>query len=1231
MDSGLGFVQPMFFIGVVEDRNDPRVEGRVRVRAFGVHGSNRDIPTEELPWATLIIGSHDVNFTPPPLNAWVFGFFIDGRDAQQPMILGLIPSQSVEVIDPSVVGWGAQPAENYDRHMQGSRARDVGTSPMSNLATCEFLNETYNASLEVNRAREIPIACGGARSYAPGGNGNAWSDDRGEGQDGSAVVGPPRPGLTPDRQRAILDFASRNGINPNALVGVLDIESGLDPNSRGGASNNFYGIFQLQGEQIPGLTQSALNRSLTPLQYRGLSFDDQLLVYQQYIDQWIPNPRSFFTGDPNQDASRLWALQLAPGNARRIDYNNPNATISATNQASSISASAGLVTVGSVQSGTLERGGLLSVDAPGPDLAGSIDDSVNSTLPTAAQSRAQEIRDRISAIDEELQRYQGSDTLDPPDRARIEELQAERERLQRELAQTAPSASTESQAGEPYSGYADGPTPGAVATWDEPASAYAAQYPFNRVIETASGHSIELDDTPGGERIMIWHQSGSYIQISTTATTHKNMGDSYNIHERNHHVYIKGTNIVTIDGDCYTLIKGNKVEEIQGDYRQIVHGSSQMGAARNIEINGAARTDIRSASLALDSNVENLNIRTGKNIVFESGDSISLSSRNVRIGASENMSVFGANGLFLQSDNGIHMKAAGNMFINPEQSLFMRASGGTIALQAGQSIRANAGSSVSLKAMSTMDIQAESNMVIQSGATINMNADGILSLKADGDVFVDGSGDAHIRAGSTLFMGGDNSTQIKSEDVIIQGASSLSLKGENTVIEGESELHARGATVYIDDVVQLSSGAADSAVDATAPEVKEPIQTAAYSSEDEGFDISPEANAAPSAEAATPAASGASGPAEPPAPSVPAGELTGDDPEAGANAPAAGTSDTNIDDLDLPLVDQVALRDERRIVDGPLKTITRQTVPNRTNMYHPTIENDTGGRAHTGGTTVHDAYYAGYSSGLRAVWEDSLPEGVQLGRNVIGDNQFYVTELTDANGRRFYTTTDFVRSASTGEYVRINGRGEIVDLATGRAGPPLSSTIPGAQLPTPGQAVAITTAARDRSQGEVLRFEYAGDPIRGEISLTDPAGRAQVELHNRLLREQTSRITTPPGDLAPTRSPMPPRRSDGASPVSSAPIPSSAEVAGASGDEASGIGRATQTDAINLGATSLVGVFGTTGAPRALVRQPTGIMVRAGVGEVIPGVGTVTAIGQETLTYTPIGGGTSQTLTIAGQ
>ena len=37
------------YMGVVEDPNDPRKEGRCRVRVFGIHG--KDIPTEHLPWA----------------------------------------------------------------------------------------------------------------------------------------------------------------------------------------------------------------------------------------------------------------------------------------------------------------------------------------------------------------------------------------------------------------------------------------------------------------------------------------------------------------------------------------------------------------------------------------------------------------------------------------------------------------------------------------------------------------------------------------------------------------------------------------------------------------------------------------------------------------------------------------------------------------------------------------------------------------------------------------------------------------------------------------------------------------------------------------------------------------------------------------------------------------------------------------------------------------------------
>ena len=38
-------------------------------------------------------------------------------------------------------------------------------------------------------------------------------------------------------------------------------------------------------------------------------------------------------------------------------------------------------------------------------------------------------------------------------------------------------------------------------------------YPFNKVTETESGHIVEFDDTPGAERIHIYHRSGSFFEF----------------------------------------------------------------------------------------------------------------------------------------------------------------------------------------------------------------------------------------------------------------------------------------------------------------------------------------------------------------------------------------------------------------------------------------------------------------------------------------------------------------------------------------------------------------------------------------------------------------------------------------------------------------------------------------------------------------------------------------------
>jgi hypothetical protein len=47
----------------------------------------------------------------------------------------------------------------------------------------------------------------------------------------------------------------------------------------------------------------------------------------------------------------------------------------------------------------------------------------------------------------------------------------------------------------------------------EPTSAYAARYPHNRVCETPGGIVIETDDTPGKQRVHVYHPSGTYIEV----------------------------------------------------------------------------------------------------------------------------------------------------------------------------------------------------------------------------------------------------------------------------------------------------------------------------------------------------------------------------------------------------------------------------------------------------------------------------------------------------------------------------------------------------------------------------------------------------------------------------------------------------------------------------------------------------------------------------------------------
>jgi len=99
----------LWFVGVVEDRQDPQKVGRVRVRCLGYHTSDKNkLPTGDLPWSQVALpitssGISGLGQTPLGLveGSWVWGYFRDGEEAQEPLILGSLPGRPSELGNPN--------------------------------------------------------------------------------------------------------------------------------------------------------------------------------------------------------------------------------------------------------------------------------------------------------------------------------------------------------------------------------------------------------------------------------------------------------------------------------------------------------------------------------------------------------------------------------------------------------------------------------------------------------------------------------------------------------------------------------------------------------------------------------------------------------------------------------------------------------------------------------------------------------------------------------------------------------------------------------------------------------------------------------------------------------------------------------------------------------------------------------------------------------------------------
>lgn len=176
--------------------------------------------------------------------------------------------------------------------------------------------------------------------------------------------------------------------------------------------------------------------------------------------------------------------------------------------------------------------------------------------------------------------------------------------------------------------------------FEEPKTSFAAQYPYNHVYESESGHIQEFDDTPGSERYRRMHPAGTYEEISPDGKrVTKIVGDDYLIVQSGRNVNIKGNLNIVIEGNAQIYNMGNVTQTVDGNVTEFIRGNVKQ------TIEGEAYTHVKqNAQVIIDKNLQatvkqNLNAIVEQNATVDIGQKATVNAENADVTVKENMNL----------------------------------------------------------------------------------------------------------------------------------------------------------------------------------------------------------------------------------------------------------------------------------------------------------------------------------------------------------------------------------------------------------------------------------------------------------------------------------------------------------------------------------------------------------------------------------------------------------------
>lgn len=531
---GVDYGAYKWWVGSVEDRDDPLKIGRVRVRINGYHPDDKGlVPTEALPWAITInpitdAGQKGVGMAPVGLQvgSQVTGFFLDGENAQMPAVTGVLVGAPNGRPDTNRLTRGEEISQTIVEAKNKNRLISLPLSLSSSLSSIANIQQNIQAQVsgvtnQMARIKKMGDQLKNAKLAIPGIQ-------------------------IPDISAAIQGVNGQfQGLRGN-LQSLNSAANGVKT-----ASDNVVNVIT---DNITQVYQEAQNINNAASQLGGVQNDirSQILRLQggmAEVTSQVDNQVEALTDIPK---SAMAGIDNAVGAADRAVGSVMN----------------GLNGITGNITGTLDQ--LKSLDKlrslnPGigiPDvsnLIGSFNQLTNAFDAIGNLSGAMNSLNQIVGV---IGKIKGLSMVIPN-------------------AASILGAITALQAG-PLSNM-----------FMQPLSPANPEYPFNKVFETEGGHVEEFDDTPGSERYQRYHPSGTFVEDHPDGTrSEKVVKDRYTVIMGDDSIHVQGNVKVNIIGNADVVVVGNATTQVNGNKTDIVKGDYSLMVGGNMSTAvGLMRTD----------------------------------------------------------------------------------------------------------------------------------------------------------------------------------------------------------------------------------------------------------------------------------------------------------------------------------------------------------------------------------------------------------------------------------------------------------------------------------------------------------------------------------------------------------------------------------------------------------------------------------------------------------------